>query len=216
MISNEERREELLADAVTEGLAPEREAELARLLRRSAGTSRDAIETAAAAAAIVFASQAQSVRVPVSLSKRLEREADSFVANQRRGQRRIGSATTGGASSSVVDLTGPEEARPLNDNAAPARVWPWLAAAAAVLFVVQSARLHFSEQRAVGTQVTSNEARATELHCTSAAAPGASASSPVITVHLGPKGDTGELEIGAAAPGKYRCRAPENAAVKSK
>jgi hypothetical protein len=168
-----ERREELIIDAVTEGLSPTREAELASLLRTAPRNTFESYERAAAATALAFAAADQAdakATMPPALVERLRREADGVIAEASRAAARSpGASTTTSATTAIASADGDG----MRDELAERRAtrgsgrWGWLVAAAAVaLLGVQSLRAHRFERAA--SEAGAGQGRATRWVCAGA------------------------------------------------
>ncbi|HEU4537419.1 MAG TPA: hypothetical protein VFS00_25045 [Polyangiaceae bacterium] len=147
-MSQRERIEALLAERVTEGLSPELEAELGRLLGESVDSVDESVDSspeaarwdaAAAAVAVAFTPREP---MPPGLAQKLLSDAELFVAGARREARKRAPAMTTGAAS-AAELGDDKGARPVVAEPKGLRGrWGWLAAAAAfALFAGQTWRL---------------------------------------------------------------------------
>jgi hypothetical protein len=170
-MNKRERTEALLAEHVTEGLSPELEAELGRLLGGPVGSSPEAERWEAAASAVAVASVAADAQaLPPSLARALCDEAELFVASARRDERkRARSMTTGAASAAELgpdDADGGERsARGDAGRSWRSWRWGWVAAAAGfVLFAAQTWRLEAAGRAAAAAAPSS-----TTLHVTCSA-----------------------------------------------
>lgn len=160
-MNQRERIEALLAERVTEGLSPELEAELERLLGESAESSPEVARWEAAAAALAVAVTRRE-SLPPSLAQRLLGDAELFVAGARRDARKRAPAMTTGAASAAELDDGPR-ARPGVAGATVLRArWGWLAAAAAfALFAGQTWRLEAAGRAAGASAPASSTLHAT-------------------------------------------------------
>jgi hypothetical protein len=154
-MNQRERIEALLAERVTEGLSPELEAELERLLGEPVDSSPEAARWDAAAAALAVA-DARREPLPPALAQSLRADAELFIAGARRDARKRAPAMTTGAAA-AAELGDDQGARPA--VAAPTGLrarWGWLAAAAAfALFAGQTWRLEAARQSAAASAPSS-------------------------------------------------------------
>jgi hypothetical protein len=205
-MNQRERIESLLAERVTEGLSPELEAELGRLLGEPVDSSPEVARWDAAAAALAVAVTRRE-SLPPSLARSLLGDAELFVAGARRDARKRAPAMTTGAASAAELDDGPR-ARPAVARPTPLRArWGWLAVVAAfALFAGQTWRLESAGRTAVASAPVSSTLHAT---CTAEGKP----DGPVVELLWNTPERQGVLvfdRLAAAAPSAsghavYRC-----------
>jgi hypothetical protein len=205
-MNDRERIEALLVERVTEGLSPELEAELGRLLGEPVDSSPEVARWDAAAAALAVAVTRREP-LPPTVVQNLLVDAELFVTGARRDARKRAPAMTTGAAS-AAELGDDKGARPVVAEPAGLRArWGWFAAAAAfALFAGQTWRLE-SAGRSVGASAPTSST----LHATCTAE--GRADGPVVELLWNAPERQGVLVFdrpAAAAPGAsghavYRC-----------